>query len=301
MRRREGFVKVVVENVDSHISRSCHAEKCVHVRAVAVNKAACVVDHLRDCEDVALENAECVRVGEHDACNFVGKKRFERVKVDFSVLVALKDDNFKSVESAACGVRAVCAVGDDYFFTFLVAHFVEIASDDADSGVFTVSTGRRIERASRESADFSEHSLHFEHDLESSLCVRCRSFGVKFRELRVADKFFVYLRVVFHRAAAERIETVVKAVVVGRKSCVVADYIDFAEFRKVKVCSAELCRKNVLRSFEILFGKRVTASSFAASFKDYRFFEFEVFHSGVTHFAPPVTSLSAATNLSSSS
>ena len=158
-----------------------------------------------------------------------------------------------------------------------------------------------IERACRKAADLSEHSLHFEHDLESSLRVRSRSFGVKLCELRVSDKFFVDLRVILHRAAAERIETVVKAVVVSRKSRVVADDIDFAEFRKVEIVSAELCRKYVFSAFEVFFGKRISASSFAASFKNDRFFKFEVFHSGVTHFAPPVTSLSAATNLSSSS
>ena len=62
MWRREGLVKIQVNDVDTHVAGACDADERVHVGAVHVNEAAGFMDDVADLADVGFEDADGVRV-----------------------------------------------------------------------------------------------------------------------------------------------------------------------------------------------------------------------------------------------
>ena len=74
----EGLVQVEVDDVEAHVARADNAEDRVQVGAVVVEEPAGVVDHLGDLDDVFFEQAEGVRVREHDSRD-VGTELFSQL------------------------------------------------------------------------------------------------------------------------------------------------------------------------------------------------------------------------------
>ena len=71
VRRGEGLVQVEVHDVHAEIAGARLADERVHVGAVHVEERALGVEDVGDLVDLALEDAERVRVGEHqrgDVC-----------------------------------------------------------------------------------------------------------------------------------------------------------------------------------------------------------------------------------------
>ena len=69
--RAEGFVRVVVHDIDAEIARAGDAEDRVHVRAVEIEHRAGFVHQLGHVDDVGVEFADGVGVGHHHGGNFV--------------------------------------------------------------------------------------------------------------------------------------------------------------------------------------------------------------------------------------
>ena len=72
-------MKIQVNDVDTHVAGACDADERVHVGAVHVNEAAGFVNDLADLFDVALEKAEGVGVGQHQAGDFTVSTKFAQV------------------------------------------------------------------------------------------------------------------------------------------------------------------------------------------------------------------------------
>src|SRR5438093_10674025 len=66
VRRRERLVDVDVDAIEPEVTRSRYAEQRVHVRAVAIDEAARVMDGGAHLADALLEEPERVRVREHE-------------------------------------------------------------------------------------------------------------------------------------------------------------------------------------------------------------------------------------------
>ena len=64
---RKGLVEVHVDDVEPHVPWPGDAEDRIEVGAVVVREGRRVVDRLSQFGDVLLEQAEGVRVGQHDA------------------------------------------------------------------------------------------------------------------------------------------------------------------------------------------------------------------------------------------
>ena len=78
----EGFVGVVVLHVGAEIAGAGDAEDGVHVRAVEVDEAAVLVDGCGDVVHLGLEDADRVRVGDHEHGDLVVELAAEVVHVE---------------------------------------------------------------------------------------------------------------------------------------------------------------------------------------------------------------------------
>ena len=65
MRSRKRLVQVQVHNVHAEVARAHFADQCVHVRAVHIEQAALGMKNVGDFVDLLLEDAERVRIGQH--------------------------------------------------------------------------------------------------------------------------------------------------------------------------------------------------------------------------------------------
>ena len=83
-------MQVEVHHVDAEIAGPRHADQRVHVGAVHVEQRALGVQDLGDLVDVLLEDAERVRIGDHQRGDIFGHLRFERGDVDHAACVRLR-------------------------------------------------------------------------------------------------------------------------------------------------------------------------------------------------------------------
>ena len=75
-------MRVVVHQVDAHVARPDDAEDRVHVGAVEVEQGPAVVEQLGDLADLRVEQADGVRVGDHEHGRLVAELGLEVVEVD---------------------------------------------------------------------------------------------------------------------------------------------------------------------------------------------------------------------------
>ena len=75
-------MQVDVHRVDAEVGRPDPADDGVEVGAVAVEEGAGRMDGLGDLDDVALEQAAGVRVGQHDRGDIVAELGLQRVQID---------------------------------------------------------------------------------------------------------------------------------------------------------------------------------------------------------------------------
>ena len=68
-----------MDHVDAHIAWSSNANERVHVRAIHVNEATCVMNDLTDLLDVSFEQAQRVRIGEHQSGDVALRTKFAQV------------------------------------------------------------------------------------------------------------------------------------------------------------------------------------------------------------------------------
>ena len=83
----EGFVEVVVHDVNAALAGLEHAKQGVHVGAVAIDQTASFVDNADDFGGVLVEQAERVGVSEHQTGKRVITERFEGFEIHIAALI----------------------------------------------------------------------------------------------------------------------------------------------------------------------------------------------------------------------
>ena len=73
VRAGERLVRVVVHQVDPHVARPDDAEDRVHVGAVEVEQGPAIVKQPGDLADLRVEQADRVRVGDHEDGRLVAR------------------------------------------------------------------------------------------------------------------------------------------------------------------------------------------------------------------------------------
>ena len=179
VRRAERLVRVEVDDVEAHVAGPADAEHRVGVGAVVVEQAAGLVDQAGDLDDVLVEQAEGVGVGEHEAGDVaLGDHLAQVVHVHAAARVAAHRGRHEAADDDAGRVRAVRRVRDDDALGIAALGQVGRA-DDQQAGELAVRAGRRLQRGDVQAGDLGEPALELVHQLERSLHQRLRLVRVQ--------------------------------------------------------------------------------------------------------------------------
>ena len=85
VRSREGLVKIEMKNVKSHVTRTDHSDKRVHVSSVIIEESAALMDKCCNLLDVLFEESESIRIGHHDAGDSIVEQRLEILDINKAV------------------------------------------------------------------------------------------------------------------------------------------------------------------------------------------------------------------------
>ena len=224
VRLRERLVQVEVDDVEAHVARAGDPHHRVQVRAVVVERRARVVHDARDLLDVPVEQPERVRVREHQAGHVVARLLAQVVDVHPAVGRGAHLHDLVARHRHRRRVRAVRGVRREHLGPLLAAVLV-VGAREQQAGQLAVRARARLERDVRQARHLGERLLEVPHQLERALGV----LGVlKRMQPRVAGQRrhpLVQLRVVLHRAGAERIEALVQVEVLRRERRVVPDQL----------------------------------------------------------------------------
>ena len=234
MRGREGLVEVQVHDIESHITRTDGTEKRVHIRSIIIEETAASVYTFCNLCDFFLEETEGVRVGHHDTCDIVTEKRNKVSHVYKAVFLGFDDYDIKSADCSAGRVCTVRTVRNDNLGTFGIASEKVILTHDHKAGKFSVSTCTWVECKSCHTCDGSQRFFHVPVYFQCSLHGRFRLERMETEEARHCCHFFIDLRIIFHRTAAERIESGIDTEVHLRQVRIMAYYIHFTYLRQSK-------------------------------------------------------------------
>ena len=165
---REGLVQVVVDDVEPHVARPRAAHHGVQVGAVVVERGARLVDHPGDLLDVAIEDAERVRVREHQRGDVVVELRAQVVEVHAAVVGRPELDHLVARHRHRGGVGAVRGVGREHLPPMLPARLV-VRAREQHARQLALRPRRRLQRHVRQPGDLGQRPLELPHQLERAL------------------------------------------------------------------------------------------------------------------------------------
>ena len=225
-------MQVEVHNVEAHIAGAHHAQERVHIGAVVVEQAAAFVHQGCDFLDIALEEAQGVGVGHHNAGDVGAEQRLEVLHVHESVGAGLHHHDVQAADGSAGGVGAVGAVGHDNLGTGSVAAAEMVLPHQHKACQFTVGSCAGQEGEVLHTCNLGKGLVHKVQHFPGSLHSRFGLEGVQGVERR--DDFLVDLGIVFHRAGTQRIEAGIHAEVHLAEVGVVAHHVHLADLGKVE-------------------------------------------------------------------
>ncbi len=227
-------MQVQVHDVHAEVARPRPAHQRVHVRAVAVDQAALLVDDAGRRADLVLEHPERVRVGEHQRRD-VGRHRLgERRHRQVALRAGLDLAHLVAAEMRAGRVRAVGRVGNQHDLARGAVAGDEMLADHHHPGQFPVRARRGLKRDSRQAGDLAEHLGGRVQQGQRALRDLVGRHRVQVREPAHPRGRLVHLRVVLHRARPERVHARVHAVVPGGQPREVAHQAHFRHLRETR-------------------------------------------------------------------
>ena len=171
VRGREGLVDVDVDAVEAEVAGPRDAEERVHVRAVAVHERAYRVHRIAHLAHALLEEADRVRVREHEARDVRTERALQRLEVDVATGVALHRRHFVAAHRGRRGVRAVRGVGhDDAPPRRGVPALLVIGLEHQERGELGLRAGLGLQRHEIHTGDLQEHLLELVGEREHALC-----------------------------------------------------------------------------------------------------------------------------------
>ena len=229
--RGERLVQVEMHDVEAHVPRPDHAEHRVEVGPVVVEQAPHVVDHLGDLDDLLLEKPQRVRVREHDPGDVGSEDRAEGLPVDETAGVGADRRNGVAAERHRRRVRAVGRLGDDDPAANLAVALV-VGAHEEQPRQLPRRAGGRLQRRRRHARDGAERLLQLDEHLQPSLRPPGRCRRVDLAKGRDRRGLVTDLRVVLHRARAERVRPEIDAVLAVRQPGEMADEVALGDLRE---------------------------------------------------------------------
>ncbi|MNN44189.1 hypothetical protein D3C81_1584670 [compost metagenome] len=164
MRGAHRFVQIKVHNVKAHVAGAGDAHDRVGVGAVIIQQTAGFMHNLGDLYDLFLEQAQRVRVGEHQRSRVFADSRSQRVQVHHAARGGRDGHRLEPGDRGAGGVRAVRGVRHDHLGAFLAAAFV-VGADHHQAGPFAMGPGRGLQRHLVHTGESGQVQLQAIHQL----------------------------------------------------------------------------------------------------------------------------------------
>ena len=257
----ECLMEIDVHHVEAHIARTAYSEHRVEVSTIIIHQTAAVMHELSDFRDICFEETQCVRVCHHHRSNGVVEQSLEVFHIDDAISSTLHLDNLESADSGRSRVSAVSRVWHDDLGALHLSVGLMISADNHQSGKLTVSASAWLEGEVIETCESREALAQCVVSRECALCSLDRLERVKIIEARHCSHFFIYLRIIFHGAAAERIESIIHAKVVSTMVGVMSYYGLFIDLRQFSLLGTSESSRHFIMSKTVLW-KRICTSSF---------------------------------------
>ncbi len=232
VRRGERLVQVHVDAVKAHVAGAHNAHNGVEVGPVVVAQATGLVDQPGDLQNVLVENAHGVGIGQHQAGGVVAEHGLERLKIDAAVRRGRDVHDLIAAHGSCSRVRAMSGIRNDDLRALLIAAGIMILLDEQDAREFAVRTGCGLECHAVHARDLAQILLC---QLQHAAAALHRVGGSQRMDTRKAGQrghFLVDPGIILHRARAERIEAVVHAVDVVVQLRIVAAEVLLAQLRQ---------------------------------------------------------------------
>ncbi len=181
VRRREGLVQIDVHGVDAEVAGAHLADDGVEVRAVGIEERAGLVDRVGDRDDVALEQAAGVRVGEHQRGDLVREQRLDDLRIDGAVLAGGHVDHLEAEERGGRGIGAVRGERHEHLAALAgVAARFERGADRHHAAEFAVRAGLRAHRDGVHAGEREQPAREFADEFDRARA-RSRAAGADAR------------------------------------------------------------------------------------------------------------------------
>ena len=221
-------MQVQVAHVKAHVAGTGHAHHRVQVGAVVVAQAACVVDDLGDLQNVLVDLADGVGVGQHQGGRVGTDRGAQGVQVHHAVGRGGDGAHLVAAHGRRGGVGAVGRVGDDDLFPGVVAAGVMVGLDEQDAGKLTVGAGGGLEGHGIHAGDAAQVLLGQGVDRLAAGDRVLGLEGMDVGELEEVGNDLVDLGVVLHGTGAQGIEAVAHAEGAAGQGVIVAGEIVLA-------------------------------------------------------------------------
>ena len=230
--RGKGLVQVHVDAVKAHVTGTDHAHNGVKVGAVIVAQAAGLVDQTGDLQNILVEDAHGVGVGEHQAGGILPQSGPKRVQIHTAVRAGGDVHHIEAAHGRSGRVGAVGAVGHDDLGALFIAPGIVILLDKQHAGKLAVGAGGGLEGHIVHAGNLAEifgggiqHLLH-------TLAVLGGRKGMHPRKAGQGCHFLVNAGIIFHGAGAQGVEPAVYAVDLLAQLRIVAGDVRLAHFRQ---------------------------------------------------------------------
>ena len=167
MRRRERLVQVQVHHIDAEIAGPRDADQRVHVGAVHVDHGALCVQNLGRVDDVLLEHAERVRIGDHQRGHIFGDDALQRGHVEHAGLARFDILHGVSGDGGRGRIGAVRRIGNQNLLARIAALFEQRANQQ-DAGELAMRARRGLQRDRVHAGNFGEGRFDRAPSLPSS-------------------------------------------------------------------------------------------------------------------------------------
>ena len=278
VRRGEGLVDVEVHHVDPHLGDVHVAHQGVHVGAVTVDQSALLVDDLGDLGHVALEDAQGVGIGQHDAGRVLVHDLADGLGGDDPVLVQLDRDGRVAANGRGRRVRAVRRAGHDHLLALLALVRV-VGVNHQHPRQLALCARRGLEGRGLHSGELEQILLQLVHELEGALEAGLRHEGMNVREAGQRGHALVDLGVVLHGAGAQRVHPRIDPEVPRGEARIVTDDVDLGQLRQFRGRSRQRGVQLALR--DVLGRNADPHASLARTLPQERFFKGQAFGAGI--------------------
>lgn len=234
MRGSEGLVQVQVHHVKSHVSGTRPAHHGVEVGAVVVAQAARLMHDARDFQNVGIEQAHGIGIGQHQRGRIGSRGLAQLFQIHQPVCVAGDAHHLIAAHGRAGGIGAMRRVRHKHLGASLVAPALMVRLDKQQAHVLPMRARGGLEGHAVHASDGGQAFLGLTQHLAAAAR---RGFGLERMhagKARQGRHVLVDAGVVFHGAAAQGIEPLVYAVHLLGQRFIVAGQLALGQFRQIK-------------------------------------------------------------------